>query len=108
MLERKRIGQNRLEKCYFNPFPDEQLILDGHRAKTSLPFQFTFYILFRMQKRSAGEQLAGWSFCILNDIYKVNYNGKLVRFGGVLKSCLSVNPFPVEQLILDGHLVKTN
>lgn len=23
---------------YLNPFPDEQLILDGHRAKTSLPF----------------------------------------------------------------------
>ncbi len=22
----------------FNPFPDEQLILDGHCAKTSLPF----------------------------------------------------------------------
>jgi hypothetical protein len=22
----------------FNPFPDEQLILDGHRARTSLPF----------------------------------------------------------------------
>ena len=33
----------------FNPFPDEQLNLAGHRAKTSLPFLFTFDILFRMQ-----------------------------------------------------------
>jgi len=24
--------------AYLNPFPDEQLILEGHRAKTSLPF----------------------------------------------------------------------
>jgi len=32
-----------------NPFPDEELILDERRAKTSLPFLFTFYILFRMQ-----------------------------------------------------------
>jgi hypothetical protein len=29
-----------------NPFPDERLILDGHRAKTSLPFYFSLLCIF--------------------------------------------------------------
>jgi len=32
-----------------NPFPYDQLILDGRRVETSLTFSFTFYILFGMQ-----------------------------------------------------------
>jgi len=32
-----------------NPFPNKQLILDGHRVKTSLLFWFAFHVLFGMQ-----------------------------------------------------------
>jgi len=45
-------------KIVVNPFTDEQKNLFAwHRAKTSLSFKFTFYILFRMQN----EQLAGFA-----------------------------------------------
>jgi len=52
------------------------------------------YIYFVLDaQRSAGEQLAGWSFCILNKINKVNENGKHVRFCGALTILNAVRQF---------------
>ena len=69
-----------------NPLPDKQLNLVGHRAKTSLPFQFTFYIV-KMQndqpassspvivlhpKQNIESELKWQTWCILS--IKMNQN----------------------------------
>jgi len=74
-----------------NPFTDKQLNLLGIVPKPVCHFG-SLSVFCLGSKRYAGEQLAlvGWLFCILNKTWKVNENGKLVRFCGVSKCCLSV------------------
>jgi len=56
--------------------------------KFAILFHFIYLVYYA--KRSAGELLtSSSSFCIVNKIYKVNQNVKLVRFCDALKCCSS-------------------
>ena len=63
----------------FNPFPHEQVNL-----WTSCQYKFAILVHFLYfvydAKRSAGEQLAGWSFCILNKYRKWTKMANLFDF----------------------------
>jgi hypothetical protein len=53
--------------CFVNPFPDKQLNLHGVvPEQICILFHFLYFVYDA--KRSAGEQLAGWSFCIISKI----------------------------------------